>query len=208
MNDPQGIEKGSFEIIAEELGDKINNFSPEELPIIQRVIHTTADFEYADLIEFHPEAIKKGKEALMAGKNIYADTMMIRAGINKRNLNKLGCEIVNFVHDEDVREEAMARGVTRSTVAMEKAVRDENIGIYAIGNAPTALFKLIELIKEGKADPDLILAIPVGFVGAAESKEAVLEAGKPYIRVKGRKGGSSVVASVINAMVYQIGREW
>ncbi|MEG2642588.1 MAG: precorrin-8X methylmutase, partial [Eubacterium sp.] len=145
------------------------------------------------------------------GKKIYADTSMIKVAVNKRAAEMQRVEIVNYVHDEDVRAEAAARGVTRSTVAMEKALGDEGVGIFAIGNAPTALYRLIEAIQEGKGKPDLIIGAPIGFVGAAESKAALdaLDALEvPYIRINGRKGGSPVVAAILNAMLYQLGREW
>ncbi|MEG2419815.1 MAG: precorrin-8X methylmutase, partial [Eubacterium sp.] len=202
------IEKRSFEIITEELGRPL----PKEVAeIVKRIIHTTADFEYADLVEFKNDAVAKGIKALSQGKKIYADTSMIKVAVNKRAAEMQRVEIVNYVHDEDVRAEAAARGVTRSTVAMEKALGDEGVGIFAIGNAPTALYRLIEAIQEGKGKPDLIIGAPIGFVGAAESKAALdaLDALEvPYIRINGRKGGSPVVAAILNAMLYQLGREW
>ncbi|SDX89778.1 precorrin-8X methylmutase [Eubacterium barkeri] len=208
INNPQEIEKRSFEIITEELGRPL----PKEVAeIVKRIIHTTADFEYADLVEFKNDAVAKGIKALSQGKKIYADTSMIKVAVNKRAAEMQGVEIVNYVHDEDVRAEAAARGVTRSTVAMEKALGDEGVGIFAIGNAPTALYRLIEAIQEGKGKPDLIIGAPIGFVGAAESKAALdaLDALEvPYIRINGRKGGSPVVAAILNAMLYQLGREW
>ncbi|MEG1431733.1 precorrin-8X methylmutase [Eubacterium sp.] len=208
INNPQEIEKRSFEIITEELGRPL----PKEVAeIVKRIIHTTADFEYADLVEFKNDAVAKGIKALSQGKKIYADTSMIKVAVNKRAAEMQRVEIVNYVHDEDVRAEAAARGVTRSTVAMEKALGDEGVGIFAIGNAPTALYRLIEAIQEGKGKPDLIIGAPIGFVGAAESKAALdaLDALEvPYIRINGRKGGSPVVAAILNAMLYQLGREW
>jgi precorrin-8X/cobalt-precorrin-8 methylmutase len=209
INDPQAIEKRSFEIITEELGDK--TFPEETDSIVKRVIHTTADFEYADLIEFKNDAVAKGLEALAAGKKIYADTGMIKVAVNSRAMALQGVEIVNYVHDEDVRSEAAKRGVTRSTVAMEKALDDDDVRIFAIGNAPTALYRLIEYVKAGKAAPKLIIGAPIGFVGAAESKKALDELDAlqvPYIRINGRKGGSAVAAAILNALLYQLGREW
>ncbi|MGL4284020.1 MAG: precorrin-8X methylmutase [Eubacterium aggregans] len=208
INNPQEIEKRSFEIITEELGRPL----PKEVAeIVKRIIHTTADFEYADLAEFKNDAVAKGIKALSEGKKIYADTSMIKVAVNKRAAEMQVVEIVNYVHDEDVRAEAAKRGVTRSTVAMENALGDEAVGIFAIGNAPTALYRLIEAIQEGKGKPDLIIGAPIGFVGAAESKAALdaLDALEvPYIRINGRKGGSPVVAAILNAMLYQLGREW
>lgn len=209
INNPKEIEKRSFEIITEELGGK--TFPPEIADIVKRVIHTTADFEYADLIEFKNNAVESGLKALEAGKKIYADTSMIKVAVNRKALADHQLEIVNYVHDEDVAKAAKERGVTRSTVGMEKALDDDLVGIFAIGNAPTALYKLIEFIKEGKAKPDLIVGAPIGFVGAAESKEALDELdalGVPYIRINGRKGGSPVVAAILNAMLYKLGRDW
>ncbi|MEF9918541.1 MAG: precorrin-8X methylmutase [Eubacterium sp.] len=209
INDPKEIEKRSFEIITEELGDKV--FAPEIDSIVKRVIHTTADFEYADLIEFKNGAVASGLKALSEGKKIYADTSMIKVAVNRKAATLQNVEIVNYVHDDDVVKEAKERGVTRSTVGMEKALKDETVGIFAVGNAPTALYKLIEFIKEGKAKPQLIIGAPIGFVGAAESKaalDALDELAIPYIRINGRKGGSPVVAAILNAMLYKLGREW
>jgi precorrin-8X/cobalt-precorrin-8 methylmutase len=159
-------------------------------------------------LEFLNGGYEAGMEALRAGKKIYADTRMIQSGVNKKALADNGIEIVNYSHDPDVAKEAKERGVTRSTVAMEKAFKDDTIGIYAIGNAPTALFTLIENIKTGKAKPDVIIGAPIGFVGAADSKEALDQVDTPSIRINGRKGGSPVVATILNAMMYQIHREW
>ena len=209
INNPREIEERSFEIITEELGDKV--FPEEIADIVKRVIHTTADFEYADLIEFKNDALESGLKALKAGKKIYADTSMIRVAVNRKALASHGIEIVNYVHDEDVVKAAKERGVTRSTVGMEKALEDESVGIFAVGNAPTALYRLIEFIKEGKAKPELIVGAPIGFVGAAESKAALDELDDlqvPYIRINGRKGGSPGVAAILNAMLYKLGREW
>ncbi|WP_425446717.1 precorrin-8X methylmutase [Dethiothermospora halolimnae] len=204
VKNPMEIERTSFEIITEELGEKNNRFDEKTGKVVKRVIHTTADFEYGDIIKIHKDAIDNGIKALKNGSNIYTDTSMIRSGINKRRLSKLGGDIVNFVHDDDVREEAKKRGITRSMVSMEKACKDDNIKIFAIGNAPTALYTLIRLIKEGMEKPDLIIGVPVGFVGAEESKEELMKLDIPYIATKGRKGGSTVAAAIINAMIYLI----
>lgn len=209
INDPKEIERRSFEIITEELGDKTFDESVDS--IVKRVIHTTADFEYADLIEFKNDAVEKGLEALAAGMKIYADTSMIKVAVNTRAAQMQGVLIINYVHDEDVVAAAKERGVTRSTVAMEKALEDPTVGIFAVGNAPTALYRLIEAIKEGKGKPALIIGAPIGFVGAAESKAALDELDAlaiPYIRINGRKGGSPVVAAILNAMLYKLGRDW
>lgn len=206
INNPREIEERSFEIITAEMGDKV--FPEAIAPMVKRIIHTTADFEYADLLEILNNGYESGMEALKQGKKIYADTRMIQVAVNKKALADHGIEIVNFVHDADVAAEAKERGVTRSTVSMEKALKDDSVGIFAIGNAPTALYTLIEQVKLGKAKPALIIGAPIGFVGAAESKEALDQIDSPIIRINGRKGGSPVVAAILNAMLYQLGREW
>ncbi|WP_462428118.1 precorrin-8X methylmutase, partial [Fusobacterium varium] len=170
---PQDIEKRSFEIIGEELGNKINKFDDTTLPVIKRVIHTTADFEYADLIEFMNDAINSGKEALKNGCKIYCDTNMIVNGASKMVLSKFNCEAYCLVADSEVAKEAKERGVTRSIVGMEKAAKDPSTKIFLIGNAPTALYQLKEMIERNEIErPALVVGVPVGFVGAAESKEA------------------------------------
>ncbi|MGV8905206.1 MAG: precorrin-8X methylmutase [Acetobacterium sp.] len=206
INNPQEIEERSFEIITAELGDKV--FPEAIAPMVKRIIHTTADFEYADLLEILNGGYESGLEALKQGKKIYADTRMIQVAVNKKALADHGIEIVNYVHDADVAAEAKKRGVTRSTVSMEKALKDDSIGIFAIGNAPTALYTLIGNVKSGAAKPALIIGAPIGFVGAAESKAALDQIDSPVIRINGRKGGSPVVAAILNAMLYQLGREW
>ena len=206
INNPREIEERSFEIITAEMGDKV--FPEAIAPMVKRIIHTTADFEYADLLEILNGGYESGMAALKQGKKIYADTRMIQVAVNKKALADHGIEIVNFVHDADVATEAKERGVTRSTVSMEKALKDDSVGIFAIGNAPTALYTLIEQVKLGKAKPALIIGAPIGFVGAAESKEALDQIDSPIIRINGRKGGSPVVAAILNAMLYQLGREW
>ncbi|MGL4607548.1 MAG: precorrin-8X methylmutase [Eubacteriaceae bacterium] len=206
INDPRMIEERSFEIITKELGDSV--FPEDIAPMIKRIIHTTADFEYAELLEILNNGYEKGMEALKSGKKIYADTRMIQVGVNKKALADHGIEIVNYVHDPEVVKIAKERGITRSMVSMEKALQDESVGVFAIGNAPTALYTLIEGVKEGRVNPGLIIGAPIGFVGAAESKEALDQINSPIIRINGRKGGSPVVAAILNAMLYQLGREW
>ncbi len=208
LNDPMGIENKSFEIIEKEMPKHGNfPFDEKQMPIIKRIIHTTADFEYASLVSFNNAPIEKAHAALRSGCSIYADTNMIRAGVSKRKLEQFGCEIINFVADEDVRAQAKAEGVTRSTISLRKACAEKHIGIFVIGNAPTALFTLLELIDEGKAAPDVIIGVPVGFVGAAESKEALLKAKVPSFTVRGRKGGSTVAVSILNALFYMLDNE-
>ncbi|MGN2336661.1 precorrin-8X methylmutase [Clostridium cagae] len=201
LKNPMGIEEKSFEIIGEELG--AHSFSDEELLIVKRVIHTTADFEYKDLVEISKHAINAGKEVLSKGATIYTDTNMALNGINKIALAKTNSKVICYVNEPDVHIEAKEKCITRSMAAVEKACSDD-VDIFVFGNAPTALFKLKELIKEKKANPKLIIAVPVGFVGAAESKENLDELGIPYIRVKGRKGGSTVGAAIVNALLYMI----
>ncbi|HBJ1646582.1 TPA: precorrin-8X methylmutase [Clostridium botulinum] len=201
LKNPMGIEEKSFEIIGEELG--AHSFSDEELLIVKRVIHTTADFEYKDLVKISKDAINAGKEVLSKGATIYTDTNMALNGINKMALAKTNSKVICYVNEPDVHIEAKEKGITRSMEAVEKACSD-NVDIFVFGNAPTALFKLKELIKEKKANPKLVIAVPVGFVGAAESKENLDELGIPYIRVKGRKGGSTVAAAIVNALLYMI----
>jgi precorrin-8X/cobalt-precorrin-8 methylmutase len=201
LKDGNKIEEKSFEIITKELGDK--TFEEKTGKVIKRMIHATADFEYAEITEIHKDAIEKGMEALKNGSFIYTDTKMAMSGINKKTLAKFGGEVYCLVDDEEVIKEAQERGVTRSIVAMEKACLNEKTKIFVIGNAPTALFTLVEFIKEGKVKPELIVGVPVGFVGAAESKETVRDINIPYIITRGRKGGSTIAAAIINALLYQ-----
>ena len=201
LKNPMGIEERSFEIIEEEMGP--HSFTEEELLIVKRTIHTTADFEYKDLVEISKDAIKTAKELFKKGTKIYTDTNMALNGINKMALAKTNSSVICYVNEEVVHKEAKEKNITRSMAAVEKAYSD-NVDIFVFGNAPTALFRLKELIKEGKANPKLIIAVPVGFVGAAESKENMEELNIPYIRVKGRKGGSTVAAAIINALMYMV----
>ena len=202
---PEDIEKRSFEIITEELGEKIKKFTEEELPIVKRVIHTTADFEYADLIEFLEDPISSAKEALSGGCKIYCDTNMIVNGLSKNILKKFNCIPYTLVSDAEVSKEAKARGVTRSIVGMEHAGKDKETKIFLIGNAPTALYKLKEMIEKNEIEkPALVVGVPVGFVGASESKEVFKETKVPYITINGRKGGSTVAVSILHGILYQI----
>lgn len=202
---PGDIERRSFEIIEEELGEKVKKFSKEELPIVKRVIHTTADFEYADLIRFSEKAIEEAKKALKNGGKIYCDTQMIVNGLSKNVLNKFGFTAYSLVSDDEVVKEAKERGVTRSIVGIEKAAKDKDTKIFLIGNAPTALFRLKELVENKEIEkPALIVAVPVGFVGAAESKEILIGSDLNYILVRGRKGGSPVAVSILHGILYQL----
>ena len=204
IKDPMAIETKSFEIITEELGDK--TFPEREGKIIKRVIHTSADFEYGDITKISQDAIDSALKALKEGCKIYTDTKMAMSGINKRVLKKLNCEIYCLVDDAEVTKEAKEKGLTRSMVAMEKAVKDEDTKIFVIGNAPTALFQLCQHIDDGEKIPALVVGVPVGFVGAAESKEELVKRNVPYITTEGRKGGSTVAAAIINAILYMITR--
>ena len=175
--------------------------------MIKRAIHTTADFDYADNLVFSPHAVQKGIEALKAGCDIVTDTQMARAGINKTVLESLGGAVHCFMSDADVAQEAKQRGVTRAFVSMEKAAKLQKPCIFAIGNAPTALFCLENLMQEGALLPALIIGVPVGFVNVVESKEQLIASSPaPYIVARGRKGGSNVAAAICNALLYQIRR--
>lgn len=201
---PMDIEKRSFEIITELLGDR--KLDPENELVIKRVIHTSADFDYADNLVFSEHAVSRGIEALRGGCDIVTDTQMAKAGINKTILGKLGGEVHCFMSDPDVAAEAKARGITRAIVSMERAAKLEKPCIFAIGNAPTALVSLHELILNKKIDPALVIGVPVGFVNVVESKEMILELPVPHIVARGRKGGSNVAAAICNALLYQIMR--
>lgn len=198
---PEEIEKRSFEIIGEELGDI--ELDPVEEPVIKRVIHTTADFEYLKNLKFSEEAVLKGIDALKRGAVIVTDTQMAWAGINKGVLAEMGGEAFCFMADEDVAAAAKTNGTTRATASMDKAADLDKPVIFAIGNAPTALVRIYELIREERLKPELIIGVPVGFVNVVESKELIMELDVPYIVARGRKGGSNVAAAICNAMLYQ-----
>ena len=201
---PTDIEKRSMEIIAEELGEV--KLDEEKLSIIKRVIHTSADFDYVRTLHFSEDAVQKALEALKNGATIVTDTNMARAGINKAGMDKLGCKVVCYMTDPDVAAQAKIEGSTRAAACMEKACLIEGPVIIAIGNAPTALVRLDELIKAGKIKPELIIGVPVGFVNVVEAKELIMQAGVPYIVARGRKGGSNVAAAICNALIYKLTR--
>ena len=201
---PMDIENRSFEIITELLGDR--KLDSENELVIKRVIHTTADFDYADNLVFSEHAVSKGIEALKAGCDIVTDTQMARSGINKTVLEKLGGTVHCFMSDPEVAAEAKARGITRAVVSMEHAARLTKPLIFAIGNAPTALMRLRELMDAGEVHPALVIGVPVGFVNVVESKEQIIESSAPHIVARGRKGGSNVAAAIVNALLYQISR--
>lgn len=200
---PAEIEKRSFEIITSELGERV--FLPDEEQVIKRVIHTTADFDYADNLVFSEGAVQKALDALRQGACIVTDTNMGKAGINKKSLSALGGRVVCFMADEDVAEKAKREGTTRAAASMEKAASLGQDCIFAVGNAPTALVRLYELIREGRIAPRLIIGVPVGFVNVEQSKELIMSLERtPFIVAKGRKGGSNVAAAICNALIYQI----
>lgn len=202
---PAEIEKRSFEIITEELQGR--TFPKEQEMVVKRVIHTTADFDYADNLKFSEDAVMMAIEAIKAGACIVTDTQMAKSGINKKSLAKHGGEVYCFMSDEDVAMEAKELGTTRATASMNKAARLDKDVIFAIGNAPTALVRLYELINEHKIKPKLIIGVPVGFVNVVASKELIMQTDIPYIIAKGRKGGSNVAAAICNALLYMINNE-
>ena len=203
ITDPMEIEKRSMEIIESALPSGI----PEDnKAVVKRVIHCTADFDYAKNLTFSVNAVKKALDALRGGCDIVTDTQMALSGINKAAAAKLGCTVHCFMSDPDVAEQAKERGCTRAVVSMEKASMLNKPLIFAIGNAPTALLKIRELIDTGKITPLLVIGVPVGFVNIIESKEAIMETDVPFIVSKGRKGGSNVAAAIVNALMYQITR--
>ena len=197
---PAEIEARSMEIIARELGER--QFPADQLPVIKRVIHTSADFDYADNLVFSPGAVEKGIAAIKSGCTIVTDTKMAYSGVNKKVLEKFGGRAVCFMSDPDVAAEARERGETRATVSMERAAELEGPVILAVGNAPTALVRACQLMDEGKLSPALVIGVPVGFVNVVESKQLLLTMPVPYIAARGRKGGSNVAAAICNAMLY------
>lgn len=199
---PADIEKRSFEIITEELGGRV--LDEMQAPVIKRVIHTSADFEYADSLCFSEHAVEKALTALKKGACIVTDTQMGRSGINKKVIEKFGGEVYCFMSDADVAEMAKKNGTTRAVASMEKAAALDKPLIFAIGNAPTALIQLYEMIEAGRIRPELIIGVPVGFVNVVQAKELIMTADVPYIVARGRKGGSNVAAAICNALLYML----
>ncbi len=195
---PQEIEEESFRRIEARAGG--HSLSPQEWAVARRMIHTTGDFEYLDNVRFHPRAVAAGLEALRRGRPVLTDTRMLQAGISTGRLTRLGVEVICLVDDREVAAEAARRGVTRAMVAMERGLPRNSGGIVAIGNAPTALFRLLDLLAAGAPPPALIVGVPVGFVNAEEAKEALTHQDCPFITSLGPKGGSGVAAAVINAL--------
>lgn len=201
---PEEIEKRSMEIIDLEMPE--GNWSLEELAVVKRCIHTSADFDYAENLYFSDQAILHAREALCQRATIVTDTRMAAAGINQKALGKLGGSVRCFMADEAVAREARERGITRAAVSMEHAADLPGPLVFAIGNAPTALIRLYELIREKRVVPAFIIAVPVGFVNVTEAKELIRTAGIPCIIARGRKGGSNIAAAVCNALVYLVAR--
>ena len=200
---PMEIEHRSMEIIAPHLAGL--NLSEAETKVYSRLIHAAGDVDYAPLIHIHPEAIEKAQKALLAGCDIYTDVEMVRTGINKRKLATFGGEVHCLIADPEIAELAKVEGITRSMAAMRRFGRKLEGSIVAIGNAPTALFEVLRLTKEEGVRPACIVGIPVGFVGAADSKEALRQQELvPYITVEGTKGGSPIAAAALNAIMYLI----
>lgn len=201
---PGEIEKRSFEIIGEELKARNITLPPEQELVTKRVIHTSADFEYARTMTYSPHAVAIAKELLANGADVVTDTNMALAGINKKRLAAYGGTVHCFMADEAVAKEAKARQVTRATVSMEHAAKIEKPVIFAVGNAPTALISLYELMTESTWRPAFIIGVPVGFVNVEAAKELILKTDVPHIVNRGRKGGSNVAAAIVNALLYQL----
>lgn len=197
---PEEIEKESFAIITREMGATTIDY--KILPIVKRVIHTTADFDYLTNLCFSENVVDNVLKSIKEGVDIITDTNMVLAGINKKALAKTNSKAHCFIADKDVTVRAKMRNTTRASIAMEKAESFSRPIIFAIGNAPTALLKIADLVKEKKINPLLVIGVPVGFVNVVESKEIIMESGVPYIVAKGRKGGSNVAAAIVNALLY------
>jgi len=201
IKNPMEIEDKSMDIIEEVMGD--TSFTEEESTVAKRMIHTTGDFEYRKIIVFQNNFIKEAKDSIKAGGTIFTDTKMASMGINKAALTKADCDLKCYIDDERVYALSKELDTTRSACAVDLAVED-GVDMFVIGNAPTALFRLLELVKEGKVNPKFIVGVPVGFVGAAESKEYLREFDIPNITTIGTKGGSNVAASIVNALLYMV----
>lgn len=199
---PSEIENASMAIIARQLGAWKG--TADQLPVVMRVIHTTADFDFAENLVFSSDAVSKGRRALTSGAVVVTDTNMAAAGINKAAATKHGVSVVCRMAQPEIAAAALERGVTRAVVSVEEAVKATPGAVYAIGNAPTALIRLCELIDAGAAAPALVIAVPVGFVNVVESKEMLVRRDVPYIAAMGRKGGSTVASAIVNALFYGI----
>ena len=195
---PEAIEAESFRIIERELGP--TGFSAEEFAVVRRTIHATGDFSFAENLRFHPQAIAAGLAAIRAGKNILVDVNMAASGISAALLARFGGRVICRIKETETVELAKKNGTTRSDAAISRA-RGDNIGIVAVGNAPTALLKAMELIDQGLFSPELVIGVPVGFVNAAESKQLLAEQAYPFITALGRKGGTPVAVAAVNALL-------
>lgn len=202
---PADIEKNSFATIERELEEKGITLPEEQRLITMRAIHTTADFEYADTMMYSDYAVSIFKELILQGADIVTDTNMALSGINKKTLARFGGQVHCFMADEQVAAEAKERHVTRATVSMEKAAQIGKPVIFAVGNAPTALVSLFDLMESGIFKPAFIIGVPVGFVNVEAAKELIMATDVPYIVNRGRKGGSNVAAAICNAVLYQLG---
>lgn len=201
---PQDIEKRSFAIISKELEEKGIVLPKEQELVTKRAIHTSADFDYAKTMTYSAHAVGIAKKLIQNGADIVTDTNMALAGVNKKELAKYGGEAHCFMAEEEVAKIAKERGVTRAAVSMEKAAQIEKPVIFAIGNAPTALIELYEMIKSGKYRPAFIIGVPVGFVNVEAAKDLILKTDVPYIINRGRKGGSNIAAAICNALLYEL----
>ncbi|MBW2027500.1 MAG: precorrin-8X methylmutase [Deltaproteobacteria bacterium] len=197
---PSEIERLSLSIIDAEVPEP-RPFEGDEWVIVRRMIHTSADFELLELVDFHPDAIEAGLGAITRGCLLATDTEMVKVGIGPRRLEKWRCTVECHIGDEEVVRRSRGEGITRASAAVDRVFNRINGGIYVIGNAPTALMRLLDLVESGLCRPALVVGMPVGFVNAAESKERLVEQGRvPYITIRGRKGGSALAATVINAL--------
>lgn len=200
LRSPEAIEAESFRIIEEEMG--AHSFSPAEFAIARRVIHATADFEFARNLVFHPDAISLGIDAIRRGCDFVVDVAMIQAGVSKPAIAAFGNgRVLSFITDPDVVDEAKREGITRAIASMRKAAQVAPNAIVAVGNAPTALFEVVRLIEEKQMSPALVVGVPVGFVSAVESKDALIASGYPHIAARGRKGGTPVAVAALNALL-------
>lgn len=204
---PEEIEKRSFEIITEELKSRGVELPEEEALVTKRVIHTSADFDYVNTLTYSEHAVQTAKELILQGADIVTDTNMALAGINKKMLARYGGEVHCYMADETVAKLAKERGITRAAVSMEMAAKRAKPVIFAIGNAPTALIRLYEMIQDQTYIPAFIIGVPVGFVNVETAKELILKTDVPHIINRGRKGGSNVAAAICNAIIYELGRD-
>ncbi|CFQ42774.1 cobalt-precorrin-8X methylmutase [Yersinia frederiksenii] len=203
IKNPQKIEQNSFAIISNIIAHERPDYvfvSEMHEAVIKRVIHTTADFDWLDILHFSPEVLSRIAKAISRGYTLYTDTTMAMSGINKTLLQQMGCECRCYISDPRVVESALKLGITRSMAAVDIALEEPGEKLFVFGNAPTALFRLLER----QAAPVAVIGVPVGFVGAAESKDALVESDLPCIAALGRKGGSNVAAAIINAILYQL----